>query len=193
MSESLWSRAFWAAAFERAVKTFAQSLAALLAADGAGLVGASWWAHLSVAGMASVLSILTSVASSGVRKGGPSLASESIGLRYAAAAVLLPLALLAGGCTQLSNLASDPDAQLLDFDAGVYRQVAPDHADYVRDDASLPADERARRLRTLEVWRVALVRNGRDVPAVSDAAEWTVPDAASGDGLGLDFGDGEGR
>lgn len=51
---------------ERAAKTFAQTLATLLTAAGVGLIDAPWWASLSAAGMAGVLSVLTSVASAGV-------------------------------------------------------------------------------------------------------------------------------
>ena len=64
--------AFLKATAERAVKTFAQSLAALLVADGTDLLTTDWGDRLSVAGMAAVVSILTSVASSATGEG-PSL------------------------------------------------------------------------------------------------------------------------
>lgn len=47
----------------RAVKTFCQSLVALLVADGTGLMNTVWGDKLSVAGMAALLSILTTVGS----------------------------------------------------------------------------------------------------------------------------------
>lgn len=60
---SIFDATFWRYAAERAAKTFAQSLAAVLAAAGLGLFDAAWWASLSAAGMAALLSVLTSVAS----------------------------------------------------------------------------------------------------------------------------------
>jgi hypothetical protein len=57
---------FWWDTFERAVKTFAQTLAALLVADGTGLLDSAWGARLSTAGMAAFVALLTSIGSSGV-------------------------------------------------------------------------------------------------------------------------------
>jgi len=74
----MFTKAFAAAALERAVKTFAQTLAALLVADGAGLLETAWVADLSVAGMAAVVSVLTSVASNSVGSDGPSLTTEHV-------------------------------------------------------------------------------------------------------------------
>lgn len=54
---------FWQLAFERAVKTFAQSLLAVLGVSGIGLLTAPWTTALSTAGMAAILSVLMSVAS----------------------------------------------------------------------------------------------------------------------------------
>ncbi len=59
----MWTYRFWQLAFERAVKTFAQSLLAVLGVSGIGLLSAPWTAALSTAGMAAILSVLTSVAS----------------------------------------------------------------------------------------------------------------------------------
>jgi Putative lactococcus lactis phage r1t holin len=72
------SRKFWAATAERAVKTFAQTLAALLVADGTDLLSTLWTDRLSVAGMAAVVSLLTSVASSGSGGSGPSLTNAEV-------------------------------------------------------------------------------------------------------------------
>lgn len=71
-------RAFALATVERAVKTFAQVLGALLVADGTGIIGTHWADRLSVAGMATLLSVLTSVASAGVSGNGPSLSTEKV-------------------------------------------------------------------------------------------------------------------
>lgn len=59
----MFTSAFWTMTLERAIKTFAQSLAALLGAKGLGLVDANWLPALSAAGMVAVLSVLTSLAS----------------------------------------------------------------------------------------------------------------------------------
>ncbi len=74
----MWGKAFWLAAVERAVKTAAQSLVALLVADGTDLVNTAWGPRLSVAGMAVVLSLLTRVGSATVGGPGPSLADERL-------------------------------------------------------------------------------------------------------------------
>ena len=57
---------FWKATAERAVKTFAQTLMALLGAGQAGLMDADWAVALSTAGMATLLSVLSSVGSTRV-------------------------------------------------------------------------------------------------------------------------------
>ena len=61
---------FWKATAERAVKSFAQSLLAILSASSLGLLDVAWLTCLSTAGMATVLSLLTSVASSQVGSAG---------------------------------------------------------------------------------------------------------------------------
>jgi hypothetical protein len=48
---------------ERAVKVFAESLAALLLASNAGLLDAPWGTSLSAAGMAALVSVLVSIGS----------------------------------------------------------------------------------------------------------------------------------
>ncbi|MGH3904772.1 MAG: holin [Pseudonocardiaceae bacterium] len=54
---------FWRSALERAFKTFAQTLVALFSISGVGLLDAPWTSALSAAGMAAVLSVLTSMTS----------------------------------------------------------------------------------------------------------------------------------
>lgn len=69
---------FWQLAGERAIKTFAQSLVAIFSAAGVGLLTASWTTALSTAGMATLLSVLTSIASTQVGSpNSPSLLSPA--------------------------------------------------------------------------------------------------------------------
>lgn len=70
--------AFAKATAERAAKTFAQALAALLVADGTDLLDTDWGDRLSVAGMATLLSVLSSIASGQFGNDGPSLANEKV-------------------------------------------------------------------------------------------------------------------
>lgn len=58
---TLWSKAFWKGAAERAVKTFAQAAVAVLTADVAGLLNVDYVQLASVAGLAALVSLLTSV------------------------------------------------------------------------------------------------------------------------------------
>ena len=60
------TRRFWTLTAERSVKTFAQSLAAVLGAGGAGLLTADWKGALSAAGLAAVISVLTSIGSANI-------------------------------------------------------------------------------------------------------------------------------
>lgn len=64
---------FLTAALERAVKTFAQTLAAALAVGGLDLLSVPWGAALSTAGLAALLSLLTSVVSAPAAGDGPAL------------------------------------------------------------------------------------------------------------------------
>lgn len=73
----MWSKIFWQRTAERAVKTVAQSALATLAIGSTGLLDAPWPAIASVAGLAGVVSVLTSIASSGVADSrSPSLVKE---------------------------------------------------------------------------------------------------------------------
>lgn len=75
----MWTHTFWIASVERAVKTFTQTLAAvLLASNVPGLLDADWSAALSASALASLLSILTSIGSATVGNDGPSLAGEDL-------------------------------------------------------------------------------------------------------------------
>ncbi len=71
----MWTLKFWQAALERAIKTFAQVLAGLLAANSMGITQVDWGQSLSVAGLAAVVSVLTSVGTDLVTSSGPSVGS----------------------------------------------------------------------------------------------------------------------
>jgi len=74
----IFSRQFMLATAERAIKTFAQALAAIFVA-GVTVLNIAWLDALAVAGTAALLSVLTSIASSHVgRWPGPSLADEAV-------------------------------------------------------------------------------------------------------------------
>ncbi|MGH3117789.1 MAG: holin [Gaiellales bacterium] len=57
---------FWRDALERALRTAAQTLIGVLTADATGLLEVDWVAAGSAAGLAALLSLLTSVVASGV-------------------------------------------------------------------------------------------------------------------------------
>lgn len=57
---------FWVATFERAIKTFAQAVLALLTGDGMGLLAVDWGTVASVGALAAVASVLTSIVSLGL-------------------------------------------------------------------------------------------------------------------------------
>lgn len=66
----MWTATFWRDLGERALKTAAQAVVALLVADGTGLLATNWGAVLSTAGMATLLSVLSSVASNALSPDG---------------------------------------------------------------------------------------------------------------------------
>jgi hypothetical protein len=74
----MFTRQFWTLTAERAVKTFAQALAAVLVASGVGILAADWTTALSTAAMATLVSVLTSVSSAGFGpRNSPSLVSAN--------------------------------------------------------------------------------------------------------------------
>jgi glyoxylate carboligase len=70
---SIFDRTFWVQTAERSLKTVAQAAAALLVGNGVGLLDADWISVMSVAGMAGVVSVLTSIGSGYVGDDSPSL------------------------------------------------------------------------------------------------------------------------
>lgn len=69
--------AFWRATVERAVKTFAQALLALIGTGAVGVTALNWPQLLSVSATAALLSVLTSVAS-GATDGNPSATNAEV-------------------------------------------------------------------------------------------------------------------
>lgn len=57
----IWTKAFWKGAAERGIKTFAATLAALLSANGIGVLDVDWAQALSVSGLATVVSLLIAI------------------------------------------------------------------------------------------------------------------------------------
>ena len=73
----MFTKSFWKAAAERAIKTVAQALIAVIAASQFNWLSADWQSVLGTAATAGVLSLLTSIASAGVGdKGTPSAVAE---------------------------------------------------------------------------------------------------------------------
>ena len=70
---------FWKAALERAVKTFAQTLVALLGANAVDVLHLDWMPLLSISVGAALVSVLTSIGSDWVSKdAGPSLTNAEV-------------------------------------------------------------------------------------------------------------------
>lgn len=60
------TKLFWFDTIERSIKTVAQSMVALLTASGVlGLLDVDWKVMISISGLSGLVSILTSIASSG--------------------------------------------------------------------------------------------------------------------------------
>lgn len=73
----MWSKQFWKDTAERAIRTFAQALIAILGAGAVNILAVDWGQALSVAAGAALISVLTSIAASGFGdKGTPSLVTS---------------------------------------------------------------------------------------------------------------------
>ena len=73
----MFTKAFWKALAERAVKTFAQAAAALLIAGATDLLQVDWKTVLATAGLTTLASILTTIGSGAITGGNASLATGS--------------------------------------------------------------------------------------------------------------------
>jgi Putative lactococcus lactis phage r1t holin len=74
---SLFSGMFWIATLERAIRSFAASLASLLTAGGTGILDTDWGEKFSVAGMAAAVTVLLAIGGGTFGKGdGPSFIGE---------------------------------------------------------------------------------------------------------------------
>lgn len=74
----MYSLAFWKAAFERAVRTFAQATGAALGVGVVGWLDVPWERSLSLGGLGALLSLLSSVATSGPGPEGPGLTEQVV-------------------------------------------------------------------------------------------------------------------
>jgi hypothetical protein len=75
----MFDQRFWIAAAERAIKTFAQSLLALIGTGAVGIMDLDWLQMLGISVTATLISVLTSVVSANFGSNpGPSLADETI-------------------------------------------------------------------------------------------------------------------
>ena len=74
----MFSKAFALAALERAIKTFAQTLAAVLGIGLTDILAVDWHAALSAAGGAAVLSILSSITTGALTDGNPSVGDAEV-------------------------------------------------------------------------------------------------------------------
>ena len=74
----IWSSAFWRGAMERGVKTFAQSLVAVIGVGAVGLLDVDWLGALSAATLATVVSLLTSIGNADFTAGQTPVIPEQI-------------------------------------------------------------------------------------------------------------------
>ena len=72
----LWSLAFWKGAAERAIKTFAQVVAALIGVDVMGIHAVDWVAVASAAALAAFVSLVTSIGNADFVAGPPTATVE---------------------------------------------------------------------------------------------------------------------
>ena len=99
----------------------------------------------------------------------PALAAQNWRMNGAAllALALAPLLLAtAAGCGATAAALSSPSAARVAADRATFDAVAPEYARYVRTDPDLDDDQRARRERTIETWRLRVEAGERAIGAV---------------------------
>lgn len=133
----MWNKSFWAALAERAVKTAAQSLLATIAVGYIGLLDVKWVAVLSTAGLATAISVLTSIIS-GIKDGNPSAINAEVSRSNVA--VIPPAAIAVSDVSDLSV-----DAGINNITLGELAQLAhgvvPDPKEPDEDDFDVNLDE----------------------------------------------------
>ena len=75
---SIWTKAFWKAASERAIKTAAQSGLLVIGADQLNILTLDWVNLGGFAAGGALISVLTSIASAAATDGSPSLGGERL-------------------------------------------------------------------------------------------------------------------
>lgn len=74
----MWTKQFWQDAIERATKTFAQTLAAVLGAGAVDVLAVDWKSALAVAAGAGLVSVLTSLGSEPFGRGGTASLTKAV-------------------------------------------------------------------------------------------------------------------
>lgn len=74
----MWTLAFWKAIAERAIKTFAETLAGALAINQFTPADIDWNTSLAIAGLAALIAVLFNIGTAGATDGSPSLAGEKL-------------------------------------------------------------------------------------------------------------------
>lgn len=127
---NLTTREFWASTAERAVKTAAQTIIALIGTAQVGILALDWEQILSVTATAAVLSVLTSIVGDTALGNGPSFVkTEGIGVANAEAEEALR-ALNAGELTTASEVSfASADSQSDDWDDDEASDIGLDETD----------------------------------------------------------------
>lgn len=74
----MWTKAFWKAIADRAVKTFAEAWAGALIINQLTPANINWLDSLALAGIATLIAVLLNIGTAGATDGSPSLTSEKL-------------------------------------------------------------------------------------------------------------------